>query len=59
MENSQQHLVGLKHVGVLLYLEGLVLKGLSRPVCSLLGQAKVKVGAAEAPPARALSTDTP
>lgn len=36
-------------VGVLLHLEGLVLKGLSRPVCSLLGQAKVNVGAAETP----------
>lgn len=34
-------------VGVLLYFQAQVLKGLSRPACSLPGQAKVNVGATE------------
>ena len=36
-------------VAVLLYLEGFLLKGSCRAVCSLLGQARVNEGAAEAP----------
>lgn len=34
-------------VGVLLYFQAQVLKGLSRPACSLPGPAKVNVGATE------------
>lgn len=40
-------------VGVLLYFHTGALKGLSRPACSLLGQAKVNAGAAGAPSAGA------
>lgn len=36
-------------VGVLLYFQAGALKGLSRPACSLLGQAKVNTGAALLP----------